>query len=466
MRITPCGAVGEVTGSGYLVETESASILVEFGMFQGPQATPERNADLGPVIPRKLDAVVLTHAHLDHSGRLPLLTKNGFRGRVFATPATADLTQVILDDSARLQEGDARRASRVGRRNGHSVVKPLYDQDDVEKLIHQFRSLPFERSREIATGVVARFFEASHILGAVSLELTVTEGNTQRTVVFSGDIGPRGAPILRDPVLPGRADLVFLESTYGDRDHPSRPETVKRFHDILEDAERNGLRVIIPAFAIGRTQMLLYYIAQAVREKRLREFPIYQDSPTGRRASEVYAYHQNLYNEEALALTKSDQLNHDLRNLHVLITPQDSSQLNHSGEPCIIISSSGMCEGGRILHHLKHNLWREDVVLVLVGFMAPGTLGRQFVEGAKEVQIHGETVPVRARVHILNGFSAHAGQSELLEWLSPVAEQRPRVVLTHGENAQRDALRAKIAERFQLDVACPMPGDVIEMGEG
>jgi metallo-beta-lactamase family protein len=466
MRIRPCGSVGEVTGSGYLLETESANILVEFGMFQGPTATPERNADLGPVIPRKLDAVVLTHAHLDHCGRLPLLTRNGFRGRVFITPATADLTRIILEDSARIQEGDARRSARVRRHGGHSVEEPLYDQDDVEKVVHQFRSLPYERPREIAKGVVARFFEAGHILGAASLELTVDEGGVQRTIVFSGDLGPHGSPILRDPVRPTRADLVFLESTYGDKDHPSRPDTVRRFHSILEEAERNGQRIIIPAFAVGRTQMLLFYIAQAVRENRIGNFPIYQDSPTGRRASEVYAYHQDLYNEEAAALTKNDQLSHDLRNLHVLLTPQDSIQLNHSGEPCVIISSSGMCEGGRILHHLKHNLWREDVVLVLVGYMAAGTLGRQFMDGAKEVQIHGETIPVRARVDILNGFSAHAGQSELLEWLSPVATQRPRVVLTHGENGPREALRTKIVERFGLDVSCPMPGDAIEMGGG
>jgi metallo-beta-lactamase family protein len=466
MRITPCGAVGEVTGSGYLLETETASILVDFGMFQGPTASPERNADLGPIIPRRLDAVVLTHGHLDHCGRLPLLTKNGFRGRVFATPATADLTEVILNDSARLQEGDARRATRLGRRNGHPVVKPLYDQDDVEKLIHQIRSLPFERSREIAKGIEARFFQAGHILGAASLELAVKEGGEQRAVVFSGDVGSHGSPILRDPLLPSRADLVFLESTYGDRDHAPRAEAVRKFFAILADAEKNSLRVIIPAFAVGRTQMLLFYIAQAVRENYLHGFPIYQDSPTGRRAGEVYAYHQNLFNEEALALTTSGQLNHDLRNLHVLVTPQDSSQLNHSGEACVIISSSGMCEGGRILHHLKHNLWREDVVLLLAGFMAPGTLGRQFLEGAKEVQIHGETVPVRARVQILSGFSAHAGQSELVEWLSPVAAQRPRVVLTHGENVAREVLRGKIVERFGLDVACPMPGEVIEMGGG
>ncbi len=466
MRITPCGAVGEVTGSGYLLETASARILVDFGMFQGITATPERNADLGPVIPRKLDAVVLTHAHLDHCGRLPLLSKFGYRGRVFCTPATADLTHILLEDSARIQEGDARRSARVRRRGGHSVGEPLYDQDDVEKLIHQIRTLPFERPREIARGVVARFFEAGHVLGSASLELTITEGSRQRTVVFSGDIGPRGSAILRDPVLPSNADLVFLESTYGDKDHLPRPETVQKLFGILEDAARNARRVIIPAFAIGRTQMLIYYIAQAVREKRISNFPIYQDSPTGRRASEVYAYHENLYNEEAAALTKNDQMNHDLRNLHIVLTPYDSIQLNKSDEPCIIVSSSGMCEGGRILHHLKHNLWREDVVLVLVGYMAEGTLGRQFVDGAKEVQIHGDTVPVHARVHILNGFSAHAGQTELLQWLGAVASQQPRVVLTHGEDGPREALRAKIVERFQLEVSCPVPGDAIEMDQG
>jgi metallo-beta-lactamase family protein len=463
MRITPCGAVGEVTGSGYLLETAQANVLIEFGMFQGLTASPERNADLGPVIPRKLDAVVLTHAHLDHCGRLPLLARNGFRGRFFLTPATADLTRIILEDSARIQEGDARRAARLWRRSGHSVAEPLYDQDHVEKTVHQFRSLRLDRPRDIALGVSARFFEAGHILGAASLELTIDEGNETRTVVFSGDVGPRGSPILRDPVLPTRADLVFLESTYGDRNHAPRQETVARFHELLEEAEHNKRRVLIPAFAIGRTQMLLYYIAQAVREHRIPTLPIYQDSPTGRRAGEVYAYHQDLYNGEALALNRDGQLNHDLRNLRVLLTPQESSQLNYSHESCVIISSSGMCEGGRILHHLKHNLGREDVDLLLVGYMAEGTLGRQIRDGAEEVQIHGEAVPIRCRVHILNGFSAHAGQSELLHWLEPVASQHPRVVLTHGEDEQRAALQQKIVDQYGLEVECPEPGDVITL---
>jgi metallo-beta-lactamase family protein len=463
MRITPVGAAGEVTGSGYLLETASATVLVELGMFQGLTATPQRNAQLGPVIPRKLDAVVLTHAHLDHCGRLPLLTRNGFRGRIFATPATTDLAEIILEDSARIHENEARRSGWGRRQNGHPVAEPLYTQEDVKKLVGQFRSLAFDRPRELAKGVVARFFEAGHILGAASLELTIDEGHGERTVIFSGDIGPRGTPILRDSVLPNRADLVFLESTYGDRDHIPRLETVVRFHAILDQADRNDRRVIIPAFSIGRTQMLVFYIAQAVRKGLLAHFPIYQDSPTGRRASEVYAYHQSLYNEEALALAKSDQLTRDLRNLRVLLTPQESSQLNYSHESCAIISSSGMCEGGRILHHLKHNVWREDVDLVLVGYMAEGTLGRQIMDGAKEVQIHGEVVPIRARVHILKGFSAHAGQSELLEWLSPLADQRPRVVLTHGENAPRHALRDKIVARYGFEVTCPMQGEVIEL---
>ncbi|CAN5193505.1 MBL fold metallo-hydrolase [soil metagenome] len=463
MRITPCGAVGEVTGSGYLLETASASVLIDFGMFQGLTASPERNARLGAVVPRKLDAVVLTHAHLDHCGRLPLLTRNGFRGRFFATPATIDLTRIILEDSARIQEGEARRAARGARRSGHTPAEPLYDQDDVELTIHQFRSLAFERSRQIAPGVTARFFEAGHILGAASLELTIDEGKGEKTVVFSGDVGPPGSPIIRDAIRPTRADMVFLESTYGDRDHVSRIETVARFHDLLEQADRNKRRIIIPAFAIGRTQMLLYYIAQAVRENRITMFPIYQDSPTGRRAGEVYAYHQHLYNEEALALAKNDQMNQDLRNLRILLTPHESSQLNHSHESCVIISSSGMCEGGRIMHHLKHNLWREDVDLVMVGYMAEGTLGRQIKEGATEVLIHGEPVSIRCRVHVLSGLSAHAGQTELLEWLEPVAGQHPRVVLTHGEDEQREALRGKIIEKYGLDVECPEPGDVITL---
>ena len=273
-------------------------LIVEFGMFTGITASSERNAGLGPVIPRKLDAVVLTHAHLDHSGRLPLLTRHGYRGRVFGTLATTHLTEVILEDSARIQENEARRTGWGRRPNGHSVSEPLYTQDDVGKLVDQFRTVAFDRPHELARGVVARFFGAGHILGAASVELTIDEGQGERTVVFSGDVGPRSSPILRDPGLPRRADLVFLESTYGDRDHVPRQETVAHFHSLLDQADRHGRRVIIPAFSIGRTQMLLYYIAQAVREGLIATLPIYQDSPTGRRAGEVYASHENLYNEK------------------------------------------------------------------------------------------------------------------------------------------------------------------------
>lgn len=468
MRIRPCGAVGEVTGSGYLIEFAAEDggqrrLLVDFGMFQGRGDAFKRNPVLDPVDPQHLDAVVLTHAHLDHCGRLPLLAANGYRGRVHATSATIDLAKIVLEDSAHIQVADSARESRRRERLGRPPVFPLYRQAEVDLLQPLMSPLELERPMDVLPGVTLRFFEAGHILGSASVELTIREsdGGT-RTVVFSGDIGQRGTPVLRDPVLPCHADLVFMESTYGDRNHRKRQSTLDEFNDALKAAAWAKQRVIIPAFAIGRTQQLLYDIAAAVREEAVPDFPIYLDSPTARKATQVYLAHQDLYDAEAAGLFKCGRMLRDVRNLKMVETVEESKALNESWEPCVIIAASGMCDGGRIVHHLKHNLWRRGVQVLLTGYMAEGSLGRRLVDGAKEVEIHGDNVPVRATIHTLGGFSAHAGQSELLDWLQLVAAEKPQVVLTHGEDRARAALAVRIRERYGIEPRLASPGDVIE----
>jgi metallo-beta-lactamase family protein len=458
MRVTLCGAAGEVTGSGYLVEAGRARVLVDFGMFQGRRATDARNRDLGPVDPAALDAVVLTHAHLDHTGRLPLLVARGFRGPVFATPATREFGALILADSAEIQEGDATRLSIEARRAGRPPVEPLYTRADVERVGPLVRHIGYEERTEVARGVTVRLFEAGHILGSASIEMQVAG----RTTVFSGDIGPRGVPFLRDPVLPPRADLLFLESTYGDRDHRSLDATVAELHEILARAVKDKAVVLIPSFAIGRAQQVLFHVAELVRGGNLPDFPIFLDSPMAIDATALYAKHKALFDAEARALARRGQFKEDLKGLRYLKTADDSRRLNDLDGPALVIAGSGMCNGGRILHHLKHHLWREETVVLFVGYQGEGTLGHQLVTGARTVAVHGRRVRVAARVHTLGGFSAHAGRTELLRWAEAAIGQGTRVVLTHGEDRPRAALAEEMRRRFGRDALLPRRNDTVE----
>jgi metallo-beta-lactamase family protein len=463
MRITVCGAAGEVTGSGYLVETEAARVLVDCGLFQGHGADDAKNRHLGPVDPRHLDAVVLTHAHLDHCGRLPLLCLGGFHKPVVCTQATADFAQLVLLDSAHIQESDTERSRRHRRWGDAPVDKPLYTRADVERLAGRFRPIAYDRVEEVAQGVTVRLVDAGHMLGSASIEMRVQEDGTLRTIVFSGDVGSKETAFLRDPVPLERADLVFLESTYGDRDHRPLAETLTEFEQILKEAARDRERVLIPAFAIGRTQQIVYHIAEFIRNRGLAPLPIYIDSPMAIEATRIYREHQELFDEEAGQLIRSKELAQDLGSLHFCPTAEDSKKLNNLRDAAVIIASSGMCEGGRIIHHLQHNLARPHVHVVIVGYQAEGTLGRRLVSGAKEVRILGKPVPVAAQIHTLGGFSGHAGQSELIAWLGHSAPSLPRLVLTHGEDAPRQALKDLAEARFGIAAECPQRFDVIAL---
>lgn len=464
MRITLHGAAGsEVTGSAYQVQTSQANLLVDFGLFQGGRKTVEKNR-----VPARLDlatlqAALLTHAHLDHCGRLPLLSRSGYTGPLWCTPATAEMTGLILRDSAKIQAQDAERLNRKRQRAGKEPQEPLYTLADVEALMGRVQSVPYGQPVPVAPGIEASFVEAGHMLGSASIQLAVREGSRRTTVVFSGDLGPKGAPILKDAEPFHKANAVFLESTYGGREHKPFNETALEFFEIVRNAVAHQGKILVPTFAVGRAQLMMILLAWAFRNRRVPTFPIYLDSPMAIEASKIYQHHPELFDEEMLDFMAGHPLNDDLAFVKTTVSAEESKALNDLPGPCLILAGAGMCNAGRILHHLRQNLWKPDTTVIIVGYQGDGTLGRQLVDGKKEVSIFGETVAVKADIHTLGGFSAHAGQKDLLGWFSAMANARPKVFLTHGEDAARQALATEIQNRFLLKSTLPSLGDTIEL---
>ena len=468
------GAAGEVTGSCYVVESDRARVMIDCGMHQGELVADEHNRRLPPIDLDELDAILLTHAHLDHCGRLPLLVKNGYKGPIFCTPATREVAAIILRDAAFLQEEDCARFNRRLRQGQEPCEEPLYTAADAELTIRQFRSMNYNTPTSIANGVEVELFDAGHILGAASARMTIEGAERSHTIVFSGDVGVRGSPILRDPVTPdagasGRhIDAVLLESTYGDRDHRSLEETRAQFLAILRDAQEKGSRVLIPAFALGRTQDIVYHIGEFIRTGALKAMPVFVDSPMASSVSQLYTRHVGLYDERAKELLKQNMKPLAFEGLRYTASVDESKSLNDRAGPIVIIAASGMCTGGRILHHLVRGLPDERTHVVFVGFQGDGTLGRRLVDGASSVRIFREDVAVKARIHTLGGFSAHAGQTGLIEWVTPLiaarkGEAAPKVYLTHGEDGPRAALAGKIGQRFKIAASMPKYGDEATM---
>ncbi|MEW6251583.1 MAG: MBL fold metallo-hydrolase [Planctomycetota bacterium] len=463
MRIKLVGAAsGEVTGSAYFVETSQARVLVDCGMFQGGKKSEALNRP--PAKPSsKLDAVLLTHGHLDHSGRLPLLAQMGWRGPVYATPATSKLAALIARDSARLQAQDATRESRKRARMGKPPVEPLYSTDEVEAIIGQFENVPYQKPVEVAPGVQAIWSEAGHMLGSSSIQVVARDNGVEKRVVFSGDLGPTSIPLLRKFEPFHKADIVFIESTYGDRDHRPFRETVEEFVSVVRNAAKAGGKMIVPTFAVGRAQLLTSLLAWMFRTKKVRPFPIFLDSPMAIEATKIYTQHRELFCDAMTKFIQEKPMREDLRSMQMTATADESKAINEQTGTCFIMAGAGMCNGGRILHHLKQNLWKPETQVLMVGYQGRGSLGRRLIEGEKLVRIHGESVAVRAAVHTLGGFSAHAGQTDLLDWLSAIAPSRPRVIITHGEDKQRQALAKHVQRRFKLNSTLPNMGDVIEL---
>ncbi len=453
MKLNFFGAAREVTGSCHLVETGDVRFLVDCGMFQGGREAAERNREKFPFDPVLIDFVLVTHAHIDHSGLLPKLVKAGYSGPIYATDATADLLTVMLLDSAHIQEEDARRRQRHGRKK---VLPPIYTLEDAESCLEQVNRVHYDHKMSPNRSVECRFVDAGHILGSAIIEVWVTEGERVIKIVFSGDLGQPGRPILRDPTPVRHADVLVIESTYGDRMHKDLGPTLDEFVNAINDT-RNG-NVIIPAFAVGRTQEILYYLHHLTRQGRLHDLNIFVDSPMATAATEITRKHLALFDEEAKKLVEWRTTSSDTPRLHFVGSAQESMALNEVRSGVVIISASGMCTAGRIKHHLKHNLDDPNHTILITGFQAQGTLGRRLVDGAKQVRIFGEEIRVRARLLTLGGFSAHADQAALLQWLDGFEKPPAKTFVVHGEEQAALAFSREIAARGDWDVVVPTRG--------
>lgn len=461
MKIKVVGAAGgEVTGSAYLVETENGKVMIDAGMFQGGKATEEKNRLPEGADPKSLDALLLTHAHLDHTGRVPLLLRHGYRNAIYATSATLDLAEIVLQDAAKIQMQDAARKNRL---HPEKHTEPLYTPEDLISFRSQGKSIELHQSIQVADGITARFYEAGHMLGSTSIELTVQEKGGSKVIVFSGDLGPCEQPIIRSFEQLPYADLVFLESTYGNRNHRPYAETMKEFERIIQKAVEQKGKMLIPTFAIGRTQQILYHLAILFFQKKVSPFPVFIDSPMAIEAGKIFAKHPDLFDEEATDWKNQGVIPLDRTWFKFITSVEESKQLNNLNGPCAILAGAGMCSGGRIQHHLKFNLPQPTTHVLIVGYQGYGSLGRQLVDSAKQVRIHGENVNVHATIHTLNGLSAHAGQNDLLKWFTPLAKTKPKVVLTHGENQQREALASQIEKNYSLKPLLPQLNEVVEI---
>jgi len=457
IALTFLGAARQVTGSKHLLSVNDRRVLLDCGMVQGPRRLSNQlNRNL-PLEPTRIDAVVLSHAHVDHSGSLPRLVKLGFRGAIHCTPATEDLLEILLPDSAHLQESDAKYLKRHGHR-----FEPPYDGRDVERTLERLRTTGYGRSFEVCPGVQATFLEAGHILGSAQVVLDVDDGRTRLRIGFTGDLGRAGMPILRDPAPLPECDVVITESTYGDRLHPPRDGLREQIRAFVEEQRGRGGRVLIPAFSVGRTQNVLWYLGQLIDEGAIERTPIYVDSPLSTKATEVVARHTELYDEETRAVLDSGRNPFFFPGVHCVADVEESKSLNALREG-VIISASGMCEGGRILHHLAQTLPRPEDCVLIVGFQAQGTLGRKLLEGYEHVNVFGSRFPVACRVRHINGLSAHADWRETVEHLRPLARKARRVFVVHGEEDPALKLADRLVEAGFRDVTAPLFEESFEL---
>ncbi|MBR5523654.1 MAG: MBL fold metallo-hydrolase [Clostridia bacterium] len=467
MKLHFLGAAHEVTGSCTLLTTAHHRILIDCGMEQG--ADIYENPDL-PLLPGDIDAVLLTHAHIDHSGRIPMLVARGFKGPIYTTAATAALCRIMLMDSAHIQEFEAEWRNRKAKRNGGDPYVPLYTAEDVSRTLTQLNPCDYNTEYRLFDDVTVRFTDAGHLLGSASISVTVTEAGGSETVLFSGDLGNVSRPLIRDPQTPPAADWVVIESTYGDRLHGERPDYVGQLTRILQETFDRGGNVVIPCFAVGRTQEMLYLLRQIKNEGLVHghgNFPVWVDSPLAVEATNVYAAGlTDYYDEETLALLAAGENPIRLPDLHLSITSDDSRAINFDKTPKVILSASGMCEAGRIRHHLKHNLWRPESTVLFVGYQSEGTIGRKLIDGAPTVKLFGEEIQVRAHIENLNGISGHADRDKMLAWLGDLPARPRRVFVNHGGDTVCDTFAATIADTLGLEAVAPYNNAIYDLATG
>ncbi|MGO9613025.1 MAG: MBL fold metallo-hydrolase RNA specificity domain-containing protein [Dissulfurispiraceae bacterium] len=460
MKITFLGGVRKVTGSCFHLLSDNRQFLVDCGMHQGEDADSINRASF-PFNPEEIDCLFLTHAHIDHSGLMPKLPRDGFKGKILLTPATADLVQVLLHDSARLQEKDAEWLTKKSFRTGRDITfEPLYTADDVKALVPLFEMKKYGELTHLDKGLSYRFLDAGHILGSGSLEIWYRDRRVEKKIVFSGDIGKKNNPIINDPQTIRTADYVVVESTYGSRLHKSMDESTNELVDAIKTTLNGGGNVLIPSFAVGRTQDILYVLNNLVNEGKLSKLEVYIDSPLAEEATRIYLAHSEVFDEEAKRILKRGK--ESALKLHFIGSVEESMKINLIRSGAVIIAGSGMCEGGRITHHLKHNLWRHECSVLFVGFQAKGTLGRQIIEGARQVVVLGEKIAVRARVFTIGGFSAHADQKGLIDWLSAFTS-RPEVFIVHGEENVSLEFEQTVRKTLGFVTHVPKNGEAFEI---
>ena len=471
MKLEFLGAAHEVTGSCHYLEFADKHVLVDCGMEQGPDLYVNQEI---PVNASTIDYVFVTHAHIDHSGLLPMLYNHGFRGQIFTTTATHQLCEIMLKDSAHIQMFEAEWKNRKAKRAGRPEVVPLYDMNDAVGVLGHFVSCDYHSVINVCEGLKVRFVDAGHLLGSSSIEMWISEntaeGVEERKIVFSGDIGPGNRPLIKDPEYLTSADYVVMESTYGDRTHETPPDYAVELARVIRDTFTRGGNLVIPAFSVGRTQEMLYFIRRIKMENLLPEFQnfeVYVDSPLAVEATTIFGKNvQDCFDDTALALVQQGINPIGFPGLRMAITSDESKMINFNDKPKVILSASGMCEAGRIRHHLKHNLWRKDSTILFVGYQVPGTLGNMLLNGAKEVKLFGETIEVQAKIENLPGISGHADVNQLTKWVSMFDPKPKRVFIVHGEDKVTEQFAAHIHEELGLDAYAPFSGDMFDLLTG
>ena len=473
MKITFLGAAEGVTGSNYLIETESKKFLVDCGLFQGSAKEEERNYDEFAFNVNEIDFMLLTHAHIDHSGRIPKLYVDGYRKPIYATKATCDLCTIMLPDSGHIQEMEVEWKNRKRKREGKLGFPPLYTAEDAVNSLELFKSVQYSELVEIDENITVRFNDAGHMLGSAIIEVWVKEGEKVEKIVFTGDLGNNDIPLLASPTMIESADYLVMESTYGNRLHMKNNDKAKMFLDVVYETIKGGGNVVIPTFAVGRTQEILYELNKIKENTKdesfinkyrlLMETPVYVDSPLAISATEIFKQNDDLFDDEVKAEIESGDDPLEFNGLKFTRTAEESKALNEIDEPSIIISASGMCDVGRIKHHLKHNLWNSKNTILFVGYQAAGTLGRRIVEGAKKVKIFGEEIAVNARIEYIEGYSGHADQEWLMNFIYSFISKPKQIILVHGEVESQGVLKEKILEETNIPVTIPKYGEIYKV---